>query len=365
LNKDALGISTLVLLLMLSLLRITAAGQTGVKISGDLRYRHQVIRELERPSRSMERFRARISFSTAVSENMDLVLGLASGPSDADPSTRNQSMTTGFSAKPVWFDFAYFNWRPVFIPKFSVSGGKMRMPFFTAEISELVWDNDVTPEGLHASFSPSIGKTGLRFDAGTFFVQERKGGVAAMLAAFGAGFRTGLFDDRFILRAGLGYYDFSGAKGNPTFFDSKDAFGNTVDKKDDYATDYNELEIGGELETRPLGFPVSVRGHAVKNTAVQCDARAWMMGLQLGKCEKILSWSVLYQYRYAEKDAVIGVFTDSEFTGGGTDNRGHMAKIHLQVGKGARLGTAFYAAEKDLVKQLFYRRIQADLTVKF
>jgi len=350
---------------MVSLLRITAAGQTGVKISGDLRYRHQAVREQEKTTRTIERFRARVAFSTAVSDPIELSMGLASGPSDVEPATRNQSMTLGFSAKPVWFDFAYFNWHPVFFPKFSVSGGKMRMPFFTAEISELVWDNDVTPEGLHASFSPSIGKTGLDFSAGTFFVQDRKGDGDAMLAAFGAGFRTGLFGDRFILRAGVGYSDFSGARGNSTFFDSKEAFGNTVDKKDNYAYDYNELDIGGELETKPWGFPVSVRGHAVKNTAVRCDDRAWVTGIQMGKCEKILSWSVLYQYRYAEKDAVIGVFTDSEFAGGGTDNRGHMARIRLQVGKGAQLGTAFYAAEKDLVKRLFYRRVQADLTLKF
>jgi hypothetical protein len=362
LNRALIGITAAVLL---PLTRVTGAGQTVVKIAGDFRYRHQISREQEKATRTLERFRARISFSATVSDNMDLVLGLASGPSDVEPATRNQNMTLGFSAKPVWLDLACFNWHPAVIPRLSVSGGKMRIPFFCSEISELVWDNDVTPEGMSASYAPSIGKTGLRFNAGTFVVQDRKADGNATLAAFGAGFRTGLFDDRTFLRAGVGYYDFSGARGKPTFFDSQNGFGNTVDKKDNYANDYNELEIGGELEARPFGFPVSIRGHAVKNTAVRCNDRAWMTGLQLGKCENVLSWSVQYQYRYAEKDAVIGVFTDSDFAGGGTDSRGHMLKINLQAGKGAQLGAAFYAVDKDLVKRYYYRRVQADLTVKF
>jgi hypothetical protein len=196
-------------------------------------------------------------------------------------------------------------------------------------------------------------------------VQDRKGGGDATMAEFGAGFRTRLFDERVLLRAGVGYYDFSGAKGKPTFFDAQNGFGNTVDQKKDYVHDYNELDLGGEIETRLWGVPVSVTGQAVRNTAVQSDGRAWMTGIRAGKCEKVPSGSLLYEYRVAEKDAFVGVFTDSEFAGGGTDNRGHEVKIHVQVGKGARLGAAWTSAEMNLAKKLYYRRVQADLTVEF
>jgi hypothetical protein len=347
------------------LLDMTAIGQTGVKISGDFRYRHHAVREEGETARDLDRFRARIAFSASLSENTDLVLGLASGPSDVEPATRNQGMTGGFSAKPIWFDLAYFNWHPVFFSKLSVSIGKMRLPFHDGKFSELVWDDDVTPEGLHASFSPSFGKTALRFSGGTFFIQERKGKGDAMLAAFDAGFRTAMCGDRLVLRTGIGYYDFTNARGNPTFFDSRNGFGNAVDGKDNYVCDFNELEIAGELEARPYGFPVSLLGHIVENTAVQTDNRAWMSGIRLGKCEKLFSWSILYEYRHAEKDAVIGVFTDSEFAGGGTDNQGHRVEFDWQAGKGVQFRTAFQLAEKDLIRKTGYRRYQADVTVKF
>jgi len=340
-------------------------GQAGLKISGDLRLRHQAVHEENEDTRIRERMRVRCRVRANVSENMDLVIGLASGPSDVDPATRNQTLTQGFSAKPVWLDLAYFDWHPVWVRNFSVIGGKMPVPFLNFGKSELVWDEDVTPEGISVHYNPGTDRFGLIFNTGYFVLQERKQGKDADLIAVQGGGSARLMRDRMMLHSAVGYYNYYGTRGYDSFFDPHDSFGNSTDQRGNYTHDFNELEWLAELESKWFGLPIAIFWHIVKNTAANSSNTGWMSGFSLGECDELYSWSLLYQYRVMEKDAVIGVFTESCFAGGGTDNQGHRIEMDMQVGKGARIGLTGFLNEKDLTRKLVYRKIQADLTVKF
>jgi hypothetical protein len=335
------------------------------RIAGDFRYRHQVVKEEGEAGRSLARVRARMRVTASVSENMDVVFGLGSGPSDADPATRNQTLSQAFSTKPIWLDLACFNWHPVRCNDFSITGGKMPLPFFNMDESELVWDEDITPEGLLARYGAVKRRTGLFVNAGYFFVQERKDSPDASMAAVQGGCSAGLVKDLLSFQSAIGYYNYYGARGHATFYDSKTGFGNSKDENGDYLSDFNELEWLGELEMRFSGFPASIFGHVVKNTAAKSLNAGWMAGCRFGECNGLFSWSLAWQYRKLEKDAVIGVFTESDFAGGGTDNRGHVVKLTVQAGKGTRVSLAGYWNKKDLEKERDYRRIQADLSIKF
>jgi hypothetical protein len=343
------------------------SGQTPdkFKFAGDFRYRQQVVKEEGEAGRLMARVRARMRVTAALSENMDVIFGLGSGPSDADPATRNQTLSQAFSAKPVWLDLACFDWHPSGFEGFSVIGGKMPLPFFNMDESELVWDEDVTPEGLSARYGAVKGRTGLFGNAGYFFVQERKDSPDASMIAMQGGCSAGLVKNLLSFQSAIGYYNYYATRGHATFFDSKTGFGNSTDENGDYLSDFNELEWLGELEARFSGFPVSFFGHAVKNTAAKSLNAGWMAGCRLGECNELFSWSLAWQYRKLEKDAVIGAFAESDFAGGGTDNRGHEVKLSVQAGKGTRVSLAGYWNYRNLEKERDYRRIQADLLIKF
>jgi hypothetical protein len=50
---------------------------------------------------------------------------------------------------------------------------------------------------------------------------------------------------------------------------------------------------------------------------------AWLLGLSVGKKKKKGDWYAKYHYQELEDYAFPAVFVDSDFHGGGTNNRGH------------------------------------------
>ena len=124
----------------------------------------------------------------------------------------------------------------------------------------------------------------------------------------------------FYITAFAGFYTFTETKGNPTFFDEKKSRGNSIDAANRYANDFNEIEAFGEIGTNSFGWPVAIHADIVTNTAPDNDNQGFLVGFTV----KPKSWSFLYDYRQLEKDAVIGAFTESDFIGGSTDNKGSM-----------------------------------------
>ena len=73
-----------------------------------------------------------------------------------------------------------------------------------------------------------------------------------------------------------------------------------------------------------------------------------------------------YEYRDIEKDAVVGVFSDSDFVGGGTDGKGHKFSVGYAVAKNATLSGTYFMTEKDVDgdgnRDDDYDRLQLDLS---
>ncbi len=74
-----------------------------IKTKADIRYRHELISEEDEDYiRNRQRIRARVEFTMTASENIDGVIRLASG--SEDPISTNQTLTGGFSTKPIMLD---------------------------------------------------------------------------------------------------------------------------------------------------------------------------------------------------------------------------------------------------------------------
>ena len=339
----------------------------NVTINGDLRYRHESIDAKSDgqwgPGRNRHRIRARLGLEAKVNEEWDLGFRIASGSSD--PSSTNQTLDEGFSSKDLWLDLAYFNWHPEAVEGLDVYGGKMKNPFYKAGKNQLIWDGDLNPEGIAGKYVLPLGECdALYANGGGFWAEESSSGVDQSLW----GVQTYLkhsFENKDYVLAGASYFDYGHTQGQATIFDSGDSYGNSVDPSDLYLHDYDLVEGFAEYGFKVANLPVAVFGNYVQNVAGGvCEDTGWLIGGKLNKAKDPGSWELSYNYRDLEADAVIGVFSDSDFIGGGTDGKGHQFGLKYQVAKHVQAGLTYFLNERG-ANDDDYRRLQADLIFAF
>jgi len=338
-----------------------------IKINGDLRYRHESIDSQSdndwAKGRHRHRIRARLGLQGKVSDDLDAIFRIASGASD--PSSTNQSLDEGFSSKDIWLDLAYFNWHPAAIENFNLYGGKVNNPFYNVGKNQLVWDGDLNPEGIAADYIVSLGENDkLHVNGGGFWAEESGSGVDQSLW----GIQTYLkhsFENKDYVLAGASYFDYGNTEGQATLYDKTDGYGNSVDPAGLYANDFNICEGFAEYGFKVADMPVAIFGDYVQNAAAtNSQDTGWLAGFKLNKAKDPGSWEFSYNYRDLEADAVIGVFSDSDFIGGGTDGKGHQFGLTYQLAKNLQTGLTYFLNEMGSDDD-DYRRLQADLALKF
>ena len=107
----------------------------------------------------------------------------------------------------------------------------------------------------------------------------------------------------------------------------------------------------------------------VKNTdaSTRFD-QGQLYGVTVGKAKNPKTFEVGYSYAKLEKDATIGMFTDSDRWGGGTDGKGHKLYAKYQIMKNLQAGIAYFLDDKkisDSAKTTDYDRLQVDLVAAF
>jgi len=336
----------------------------NVKVKGDLRYRHEIIDREHRAERERNRIRARLGVEGQPIDTVKVVLQLASG--NDDPVSTNQTLDGGFSTKDIMLDLAYFTWTPEPVEGLAVSGGKVKNPFFKPGDTELIWDGDLNPEGGAVTYA-TPGDVSAFCNLGGFWVEERSGDADTGLFGAQTGVNVDLMDGALTLTTGLGYFDYANTREWPPIFDPTNSFGNSLENEGDYSEDYDEFEYFAQLGTKVAGVPVAVFGDRVNNIAAEESHQGYLYGLFVGKCKNPGSIAFRYNYRKIERDAVLGVFTDSDSGGGGTNHRGHEIGIDVQLAMNVTAGATYFKDRLDLKDddQDNYRRFQLDVQFKF
>ncbi|MEW6741393.1 MAG: putative porin [Planctomycetota bacterium] len=344
-----------------------------LSFKGDFRFRYEYLDEEEKSARNRWRIKTRLFVGAEVNEVLDFGLQLASG--EDDPVSNNQTLTEGFSPKEIWIDMAYMRYRPWKEEvDFDVYAGKFQNPFVVMSKSELLWDPDLRPEGVAFNYSRDFTDSFNYFlNAGYFAVQERSSSADARLVGGQTGARMGLGGEASIT-AGAGYYDYGKLEGEATLFFPDSGEGNTVVEDPGgntfYTEDYNELEVFAELETKLGELPFAVFGNYVKNVAADesDEDTGWAAGLRLGEVKKPGDWGFRWYYRVLEADAVLGLFTDSDFVNGGTDGQGHEFNIDYGLAKNWTAALTYFLNESGIApgeEEQDFKRLQADLQLKF
>ncbi len=348
-----------------------------VRLKGDFRYRYEHIDDDRKSdNRNRNRIRARIGVEAEVTDTVDVGFQLStSEPSGAkgggDPISDNQTLTGAFELKNVWFSQAWADWHPAAVPGLHVIGGKMKRPFFTVGKSELIWDDDLNPEGVAVKYKKSYDTVEAFGNAFGFWAAERSADADTGLFGAQGGLKKSFtaFGNKAHALAGLSYYDYGNIEGEAPFFDGDgDDFGNTLDAGGALKEDFDLFEIFGEFGFRARNIPVLVFADYVTNTAASGEDDGWSVGFKVGKASEPGSWQFRYLYKDIEKDAVVGGFTDSDFRGGGTDARGHEINLAYQIAKNWRMVATYFHNETGIAKgedEEDYDRLQLDMTLKF
>lgn len=352
-----------------------------IKVKGDFRYRHEMINKEGKDDRHRQRIRARLGLFGEVSEYTKVGIQLASGSDD--PASTNQTLDGAFSTKNIGIDLAYFTTGFKGVEGLKVIGGKMKNPFFKPGKSELIWDGDVNSEGGVATYQKAIDNFVLTMTGAGFWIDERSSSDDSYIAAGQGVARFNFNDKKSTVAVGGSIFSYTNAKDFEPFFEADDPMGNTdythvdtlVGDENDttfesstcYLNGFELVEVFAEVTHKFQNTPVTIIGDFVTNTAADSLNTGWLVGLRVGKAKKPGSWEFRYNYRSIEADAVPGIFTDSDFRGGGTDGKGHEVGGAIQLAANTAFKATYFSNEIGLeeTETENYGRLQIDLQFKF
>ncbi len=359
-----------------------------LKLKGDVRFRNELIQQEDRKDNFRWRMRARIAAEAEINETWSAAIGLASGSDD--PVSTNQTLTSGFSRKYVGIDLAYVDFHPKRIAGLNLIGGKMRLPFETADKTQLVWDNDLSPEGAALKYKRAMGeKAEIFMNAAGFYVTDSDPDNEQWMSGAQAGFNVKP-SGKLGLTAGASYYDYHRVEGYAGVYNAEKFYGNSSKKtgtkvvtvkagnttigKDTvdvfgYAADFNELEIFGVFDVK-VNDKVAVRlaGDYVNNSGADSLNTAYLFGGSLFYGKDKGSMKLSANYRKVEADAMIGAFTYSDPWGGGTNGKGLELGFSYGLAKGTSFDVTYFIDTKGVRESdegSEYKRAQVDFQVKF
>lgn len=373
-RKDALLASILTLGAVVALSTGAAAAEwwENVKVKGDLRYRHEMIDTDDRSARHRHRVRARVGVHGVVSEYATVGVQLATGSDD--PVSTNQTLGDAFSTKRIGLDMAYVELNHPKLPGLALTGGKFDNPFFKPGGSELIWDSDFNPEGGVVTYERDFNHVSLLLVGSGLWVLERSSGDDSWMGAGQGVVRFSFNEEKTGIAVGAGFFDYVNVAGFEPFYDPDDLFGNSgilagTQEITRYAFDYELLEILFEATHEIEEIPVTVMADFVANTAGKRgnSDEGWLAGLRAGKAKKPGEWDLRYIYRELEADAVLGIITDSDFRGGGTDAKGHEMGGSVVLASNTAFSVTYFINEIGLRSRdpESFTRLQVDLQLKF
>ncbi len=318
---------------------------------GDLRLRDEGFYQDELQARNRFRLRARLGLTATPSDEVSATVRLATGNPN-DPISNNQTLDGTFTRKSINFDWGYVTLKPgkslgFERPWLTVTAGKFGVNAYRP--SELVWDEDVSPEGATETADVFEYREGFlrkfRVSAFQWIVDEVASGADPWIPGGQLVLETAPSEHSAWTLA-VADYEYvhinevaskflnqftdppTNSKPNSSF-NSQLANSNSVVKDANgkilrYKDGFNILNVSTELNASdPFGLnvPAGLFGDFAYNT--QADRRnvGLYVGAGIGKAGKDWyrdtlknpgDWGVSYTYAWVEKDAVLSIFTFSD-----------------------------------------------------
>ncbi len=337
-----------------------------IHFKGDLRLRYESIERDDADNKYRNRYRLRLGAKIDLIDNLQFEVGMRSG--FANPTSGNQTFLDDQPLSDYFFQSLRFNILGLAYKSDNSTYKVGRQPYmmYRPIKSQLVWDNDVSMNGVNYQYKDDTKIITLGVNQPTLEeASEAADDVNLFLAQYVH--KIKLESAKLNLGAGIYYYD--GLKGNTTLFGSSK--GNTV-VNGVYTNDYHVVEGFGELQFGDVfGKPLKVAAGVTYNFAADDNNFGYDLAVQLGKAKNVGDWQVKYSYTDLEDDATLGAYSDSDNFGGGTAASGHAIRAKYKMGKNLYLAGNFFFNElyesKSKVDGMEpnYERVQLDAIIKF
>ncbi len=336
-----------------------------ISFSGDIRVRHEGFYQESIGARNRQRFRLRFGTKLQISDELEAGLRIVSG----DPNeiiANNQTMTDVFSRKPINIDNAYITFRPgksFGLEKsfLALTAGKFSVNFFRPRAvigSELVFDEDLTPEGAAEELTLFEGKDfvrSLKIAAGQWSVKEFFPGRDSYM--LGEQVQLALAptaSTQLTLAAGDYYFGRSDAIALERIRNTQLVLTNSVRLQDGkvirggnlivpdtknpiarFAGGFNIVNASGQLsfDTGYPQWPFTLMVDYAHNTEAAFGKNdAFLVGAGIGQTKNPGDWAFSAAWTRIETDSVLSMFTQSDYgRRGGTNVQGPIAKIDYML----------------------------------
>lgn len=334
-------------MLPLAVLAATAAHaeMPNVNWSGDFRYRHENIDSWVNTDHNIqERIRARLQAKSDVTDSVSVRARITSGSNSI--TTTNQTLDGAGANKALEIDIFQASWKAA--DGVNVHLGKMANPMYTVGSSDIVFDSDITPEGIAISYEKGMFFANL----GRFWIKnETDNANDVMLYAPQAG--VNLTTGPVKLTVGASWYNYTGMNRN---------VGNATKGNTSTTAEFKVLNgfVNASGKTGEIGY--SVYFDYIKNSEVDNNDMGWLAGTKLS----YKSWSLTYDYRWVDADATLDIFPDGDTAGssGGTNIYGHRTKLGYKITKNISTDLAYYTHTYRSNKR-HYDKYMIDLVFKF
>jgi hypothetical protein len=391
------------------------------RLYGDFRLREAYEDTTGKDERWRTRLRLRLNAEFTVNDQFKVGAGLASGTwtgqagvvsgaskMEFDNSRSNNETLNGvFSKSPITLNTAYFKYTPT--NWLTAWGGKFYNPIWTVSGDDLVWDPDITPEGLAAQFNKNLSdQFGLFTNIGFFILDEfndSKGpystsGQDPYMFVFQPGFewkiKNAEYADIANIKAALAYYSYNHVKGEHFVNASVKSYGvapypatNTVDANGNFVYNYDAFQPTIQAGYMPQGLsipyinlPISyigAFGQFVYNPDPKKENKGWQAGGIVG-AEKVVEkgqWQAKFLYRVIQRDAILDVLPDDDFFSGYTNVRGWKEQLTYGIYKNVNISLTGYqtgtlraipktgSVQKAVAGNLLNRTFFLDLNLAF
>jgi hypothetical protein len=272
-------------------------------VHGDLRVRSQGDFADGSRDRLSGQVRARLGATYTANDTVSIGARLATGDPD-DPNSTDVQLSNFDDDLQVSLDQAYVRLN---LGDLKVYGGKMPQPFAR---TDLVWDADVNPQGLGATYRHALaGGSALRANGLFFVIDESALGADSTMRGLQLGFDTRTFGN-WKADASLAYYDY--ALGSVAGGDNGDFRSNLRNADGTYMSDFElgDVVIGATWAGAGDRWPLRVVGDYVRNfgAATRADT-GYGIDFTVGRASKVRDWRMTYGYSLAETDAVLAAFS--------------------------------------------------------
>ncbi|MDD5302105.1 MAG: putative porin [Elusimicrobia bacterium] len=310
----------------------------SIKFGGDLRLRDDVSAKRGAGQNNRGRLRYRLRFGPEIElpENLTAIIRLGSGT--GEQISTNQSYDNLSAQKALWLDLMYLRWKPTLHDNATTSlqAGRMANPLWRTYSSDIVWDDDFTPEGFAESAEWVFADAGLSvFANGVQAVadEDSNSGKNQWFFSQQLGVEKTLpLDSR--LRLAGAYHKWSD--------ENRSSFGQTVVQDGNrrltngaLAARFGIGEVTGQLTSWIGKVPLNFQGTLIRNFRQVHNAYVqgpvgrdgYQFGLIVGAAKAKGSWEAAYFKKYAQIDSTVADVSDSDFGDGGINRVGHIAWI--------------------------------------